>query len=64
MRLLDPGPDRGDDLDTEEEEDETRPRRSVGWWLKFLFWTLVWGGGTLWLTLAIMRVFKEKAKYF
>ncbi len=55
-------------LEPEEEEvqkqDEERPRRSLKEWLRFLFWTLIWGGGMIWLTLAIMKVFQGKAKYF
>ena len=33
-------------------------------WMKFILWTLAWGGGTIWLTLAIMKSFKGAAKYF
>lgn len=58
FRLLEPEEDEA------EEEGEGRPRRSLKEWLKFLLWTLIWGGGTIWLTIAIMRVFKDKAKYF
>lgn len=58
FRLLKP-----DDEEIQKEGEE-RPRRSMKEWLKFLFWTLVWGGGTIWLTIAIMKVFKDKAKYF
>lgn len=58
FRLLEPEEDEA------EKEGDERPRRSPKEWLKFLIWTLIWGGGTIWLTIAIMKVFKEKAKYF
>ncbi|TAK00127.1 MAG: hypothetical protein EPO39_15925 [Candidatus Manganitrophaceae bacterium] len=58
FKLLQP-----DDEEIQKEEAE-RPRRSLKEWLSFLFWALVWGGGTIWLTIAIMKVFKDKAKYF
>lgn len=54
-------------LKPEDDDSETeggRSHRSMKDWLKFFFWTLVWGGGTIWLTIAIMKVFKDKAKYF
>ncbi|WDT74089.1 MAG: hypothetical protein MPW16_12550 [Candidatus Manganitrophus sp.] len=57
FRLLEPE-------DEESEEGEGRPGRSMKEWLKLLIWTLIWGGGTIWLTIAIMKVFKDKAKYF
>jgi hypothetical protein len=57
FRLLEPE-------DEESEEGEARPGRSMKEWLKLLIWTLIWGGGTIWLTIAIMKVFKDKAKYF
>lgn len=57
FRLLEPD-------DEEDEEGEARSGRSAKEWLKLLIWTLIWGGGTLWLTIAIMKVFKDKAKYF
>lgn len=54
-------------LEPEDEESEKKGeghRRSLKEWMALLFWTIVWGGGTIWLTIAIMRVFKDKAKYF
>lgn len=54
-------------LEPEDEENENEgegKRRTLKEWLVLLFWTLVWGGGTIWLTVAIMKVFKDKAKYF
>lgn len=60
FKLLQPG----DSQDEAAGGEENPPRRSWKEWLRFLFWTLVWGGGTIWLTIAIMKVFKEKARYF
>jgi len=57
FRLLEPE-------DEESEKEGEGRRRSLKEWLVLLFWTVVWGGGTIWLTLAIMKVFKDKAKYF
>lgn len=55
---------KAEDEEAEEAGEGEGRSRSMKGWLTLLFWTLIWGGGTIWLTLAIMRVFKDKAQYF
>ncbi|MBI3802182.1 MAG: hypothetical protein HY282_00265 [Nitrospirae bacterium] len=64
FKLLQPGDPEDETVERVETEQGSPPPRSWKEWLRFLFWTLVWGGGTLWLTLEIIKVFKEKAHYF